>query len=58
MKDSYDGRFKPFSKLKEWMEIYNYDLIGQDTNFKDTLVGREFKDVEMREWWPMRDHKP
>jgi len=39
------------------MELFSYDSIGQTVNFKNTLVNREFKDVELREWWPLRSHK-
>lgn len=53
-----DGVFTPHTKVKDFLTLFPADVIGQHVNFKDTLVGRDFKDVELREWWPLRDHRP
>jgi phosphatidylinositol glycan class K len=56
MSKTHEGVWKPHTKLADFMDHFTYEQIGQTVNFKDTLVGRDFKDVELREWWPMRDH--
>jgi hypothetical protein len=38
--------------------MHDFERVRSDVNFKSTLVGREFKDVELREWWPLKLDKP
>ena len=52
-----DGKYTAQTKLKDFMQLFPYSTVSSHINFQDTLVGREFKDVYLSEWWPLPSNK-